>query len=159
MSEMKIAVFPGSFDPITKGHEDVIQRAAPLFDQIIVAVGDNINKSYMFSRQQRLEWINSTFESSKNVSAVIYSGLTIDFCKSVNAHYLIRGLRNPADFEFEKAVAQANRQMYSGLETVFFLTSATFSYISSSIIRDVIRNNGEYDHFVPNSVRLPEKLK
>jgi len=154
---MKIAVFPGSSDPITKGHEDVILRAAPLFDEIIVAVGDNINKSYMFSKEQRLEWIKSTFGNTKNVSAVIYSGLTVDFCKSVNAHYLIRGLRNPADFEFEKAVAQANRQMYSGIETVFFLTSATFSYISSSIVRDVIRNHGIYTHFVPQSVRIPER--
>ena len=99
---MKIAVFPGSFDPITKGHEDVILRAAPLFDEIIVAVGDNINKSYMFSKEQRLEWIKSTFGNTKNVSAVIYSGLTVDFCKSVNAHYLIRGLRNPCRFRIRK---------------------------------------------------------
>jgi pantetheine-phosphate adenylyltransferase len=153
MSE-RIAIFPGSFDPITKGHEDVVRRAAPLFTRLIVAVGDNMNKNYMFSQEQRLEWIRQTFQAFSNVEVMTYGGLTIDFCREQGAEYLIRGLRNPADFEFEKAVAQANRQMEPSLETVFFLTSSTLSYISSSIVRDVIRNKGDYRHFVPDSVRI-----
>lgn len=154
MSTERIAVFPGSFDPITLGHEDVVRRAAPLFDRFIVAVGDNMSKKYMFNRDQRVEWIAETFKNIPRVEAVGYTGLTVDFCRSQNASYLIRGLRNPADFEFEKAVAQANRQLHPGIETVFFLTRATLSYISSSIVRDVINNQGDYTHFVPTAVRL-----
>lgn len=154
MSQSRIAVFPGSFDPITKGHEDVVRRAAPLFDQLIVAVGENQSKKYMFERKQRLEWIKKTFADLPQVEAQGYSGLTVDFCREVGASYMIRGLRNPADFEFEKAVAQANREMHKDMETVFFLTSSTLSYISSSIVRDVINNHGDYTHFVPQSVRL-----
>lgn len=154
MPPKKIAVFPGSFDPITNGHEDVVRRAAPLFDKFFVAVGDNLSKKYMFEREQRVEWIAETFSDLPQVIATSYSGLTVDFCKTIDASYLIRGLRNPADFEFEKAVAQANREMHPGIETVFFLTRATLSYISSSIVRDVITNNGDYTHFVPTAVRL-----
>lgn len=154
MSSSRIALFPGSFDPITKGHEDVVLRAAPLFDKLIVAVGDNANKKYMFSPEQRLEWIRSTFSHLPQVECVAYSGLTVEFCREVGAQYMIRGLRNPADFEFEKAVAQANRQLHQGIETVFFLTGSQLAYISSSIVRDVIRNNGDHSHFVPSSVKL-----
>ncbi len=152
MSENRIAIFPGSFDPITKGHEDVILRAAPLFDRLIVAVGDNMNKSYMFSAEKRLQCIQETFSGLKNVEAALYRGLTVDFCRREGARYLVRGLRNPADFEFEKAIAQANRQMMPEIETVFFLTRATLSYVSSSIVRDVLRNGGDFHHFVPEAV-------
>lgn len=150
----RTAVFPGSFDPITKGHYDVICRAAELFDHIIVAVGVNSNKSYMFSLEQRMNWIRSTFEKHKNISVDSYEGLTVHYCRRVNARFILRGLRNPADFEFEKAVAQTNRKLMPSIDTVFLLTSSGYSSISSSIVRDVIRNGGDYTLLVPDSVRI-----
>ena len=150
----RIAVFPGSFDPITKGHFDVICRAAELFDQIIVAVGINSNKAYMFSLEQRMEWIRKTFEARNNIQVDSYNGLTVNYCKKVNARFILRGLRNPADFEFEKAVAQTNRKLMPDIDTVFLLTSSGHSFISSSIVRDVIRNGGDYTLLVPDSVRI-----
>lgn len=151
---MKIAVFPGSFDPITLGHADIITRAIPLFDKIIVAVGENINKKYMFSQEQRITWISNTFKDYDSVAVDAYSGLTVDYCMRVKANFILRGLRNPADFEFEKAVAQTNRKLMPQLETIFLLTASGLSSISSSIVRDVIRNNGDYTQFVPDAVRV-----
>ena len=151
---MKIAVFPGSFDPITLGHADIITRAIPLFDKIIVAVGENINKKYMFSQEQRITWINNTVKDYDSVAVDAYSGLTVDYCMRVKANFILRGLRNPADFEFEKAVAQTNRKLMPQLETIFLLTASGLSSISSSIVRDVIRNNGDYTQFVPDAVRV-----
>ncbi len=151
---MKVAVFPGSFDPITNGHLDIIQRAMPLFDKILIAVGQNATKSTMFSLEQRMKFIADTFAGESKIKVVSYSGLTVDFAKKSGAEFMLRGIRNPADFEFEKSIAQANRQMQPDLETVFFLTSARYAYISSSIVRDVIKNNGDYSLFVPNSVRV-----
>lgn len=153
---MRIALFPGSFDPITKGHENIITRAVPLFDKIIVAVGINESKKYMFGLEQRMTWIRKTFAHEPKIGVASYSGLTVEFAIEQNARFLLRGLRNPADFEFEKAIAQANRQMRSELETVFLLTSARYSYISSSITRDVIRHGGDYTLFVPESVRIAQ---
>ena len=150
----RIALFPGSFDPITNGHYDIISRALPLFDKIIVAVGQNATKNYMFSLEQRMAWIMATFAGEPKIEVATYSGLTVDFAKKVGANFLLRGVRNPADFEFEKAVAQANRQMVPELDTVFLLTSARYAYISSSIVRDVARNGGDYSLFVPEQVRL-----
>ena len=150
---MKKAVFPGSFDPITLGHYDLIKRSIPLFDEIIVAIGINAEKKYMFSLEERKRFIEAAFAGDPSVSVVTYEGLTIDFCKQVQAKFILRGLRNPADFEFEKAIAHTNRKL-SGIETVFLLTAANTSYISSSIVRDVIRNGGEYQLLVPNSVRV-----
>ena len=150
----RIALFPGSFDPITNGHYDIISRALPLFDKIIVAVGQNATKNYMFSLEQRMAWIMATFAGEPKIEVATYSGLTVDFAKKVGANFLLRGVRNPADFEFEKAVAQANRQMVPELHTVFLLTSARYAYISSSIVRDVARNGGDYSLFVPEQVRL-----
>ncbi|GCD79918.1 pantetheine-phosphate adenylyltransferase [Schleiferia thermophila] len=150
----RIAVFPGSFDPITKGHYDVICRAAELFDRIIVAVGVNSSKTYMFSLEQRMEWIRKTFQNRPNIAVDSYEGLTVNYCKRVNARFILRGLRNPADFEFEKAVAQTNRKLMPEIDTVFLLTSAGHSSISSSIVRDVIRNGGDYTLLVPEAVRL-----
>ena len=151
---MKIAVFPGSFDPITLGHYDVIARGLPLFDKIIVAVGENASKKYMFPLEQRIAWIKETFKDEPKIEADTYSGLTVKYCKEKGANFILRGLRNPADFEFEKAVAQTNRKLEPSLETVFLLTSSGLSSISSSIVRDVLRHDGDYSQFVPKAVRV-----
>ena len=150
----RIALFPGSFDPITKGHSNIVERALPLFDKIVIAVGENANKKYMFSLEQRMDWIKETFKSESNIDVVSYVGMTVDFAQKVKAKFILRGLRNPADFEFEKAIAQANREMESDIETVFLLTSSEYAYISSSIVRDVMKNNGKYSSFVPDTVRI-----
>lgn len=149
----RIALFPGSFDPITLGHVDIIERALPLFDQIIIAVGTNSAKKYMFTLEQRLTWIKEAFKDEPKIQVVTYTGLTVDFAQSSGADFLLRGLRNPADFEFEKAIAQANRQLVPTLETVFLLTSARYAYISSSIVREVYLHGGNFAEFVPPSVR------
>jgi pantetheine-phosphate adenylyltransferase len=148
---MKRAIFPGSFDPITLGHVDIIDRALPLFDEIIIAIGVNSDKSYMFSLNERIQFIKDTFANQPKIIVETYTGLTIDFCKKLHVEFILRGLRNPADFEFEKAIAQTNR-MLSNVETVFLLTSASTSFISSSIVRDIIRNGGNPVGFVPESV-------
>jgi pantetheine-phosphate adenylyltransferase len=150
---MRKAIFPGSFDPITLGHEDIIKRGIPLFDEIVIAIGVNAEKKYMFSLEYRKRFIEETFKNEPKVSIVVYEGLTIDLCKRINANFILRGLRNPADFEFEKAIAHTNRRM-SKIETVFLLTAAKTSFISSSIVRDVIRNNGQYELLVPEAVKV-----
>lgn len=150
---MKRAIFPGSFDPITLGHYDIIQRGVTLFDELIIAIGINADKKYMFSLEKRKEFIEKTFENHPTIKVRTYEGLTVNFCKEVNAGFILRGLRNPADFEFEKAIAHTNRKL-SEIETVFLLTSSGKSYISSSIVRDVIRNNGDYTGLVPDNVRV-----
>ena len=148
---MRRALFPGSFDPITNGHYDIILRGIKLFDEVIVAIGINSEKNYMFSIEERQSFIEKAFENEPKVKVVTYKGLTIDFCKAIDAQFILRGLRNPADFEFEKAIAHTNRKL-SKIETVFLLTAAKTSFISSSIVRDVIRNNGDYTVLVPKSV-------
>ena len=150
---MRKAVFPGSFDPITLGHYDIIKRSIPLFDEIVVAIGVNADKKYMFTLEERKRFIEESFADMPSVSVVTYEGLTIDLCKKLNAEFIVRGLRNPADFEFEKAIAHTNRKL-SKIETVFLLTASNTSYISSSIVRDVIRNGGDYKLLVPDSVRV-----
>jgi pantetheine-phosphate adenylyltransferase len=151
---MKIAVFPGSFDPITLGHHDIITRALPLFDKLIVAVGRNANKNYLFSLEERLQWIADTYAHESKIEVDHYEGLTVRYCEEKNANFILRGLRNPSDFEFEKAVAQTNRKLKDDLETVFLLTASGLSSISSSIVRDVIKNGGDYTKFVPAVVRV-----
>ncbi|MBT8252740.1 MAG: pantetheine-phosphate adenylyltransferase [Flavobacteriaceae bacterium] len=149
---MKRAIFPGSFDPITLGHVDIIKRGLTLFDELIVAIGINSAKKYMFSIEERQGFIENTFKEETGIKVMVYEGLTVDFCREVNADFILRGLRNPADFEFEKAIAHTNRDL-APVETVFLLTSAGTSYISSSIVREVIQNNGDYTKLVPPSVR------
>lgn len=150
---MRRAIFPGSFDPITLGHFDIIKRGVKLFDEVVVAIGINADKKYMFSLEERLKFIEDAFKDEPKVKVVTYKGLTVDFCKEIDAEFILRGLRNPADFEFEKAIAHTNRKM-SKIETVFLLTAAKTSFISSSIVRDVIRNNGNYSILVPDSVTI-----
>jgi len=149
---MKRAIFPGSFDPITLGHYDIIKRGISLFDELIIAIGVNTDKKYMFSLEERIKFVSEAFKDESNISVVSYQGLTVDFAKEVDAEFILRGLRNPADFEFEKAIAHTNRRL-SDIETVFLLTSSGKSYISSSIVRDVIKNGGDYSLLVPDSVK------
>lgn len=150
---MKKAIFPGSFDPLTSGHYDIIARGVKLFDEVIVAIGINSAKKYMFSLEERKKFIEDAFADEPKIKVVSYEGLTVDFCKEIGVDFILRGLRNPADFEFEKAIAHTNRDL-APIETVFLLTSAQTSYISSSIVREVIRNNGDYTKLVPKSVRV-----
>ena len=150
---MKRAIFPGSFDPITLGHYDIIKRGVQLFDEVIVAIGINAEKKYMFSIEERMKFISEAFKEEPKVKVVSYKGLTVDFCNKNNVKFILRGLRNPADFEFEKAIAHTNRDL-APIETVFLLTAANTSYISSSIVRDVIRNHGDYTKLVPKSVHV-----
>ena len=150
---MKRAVFPGSFDPITLGHMDIIKRSIPLFDEIFIGVGNNSEKKYMFSMGKRMAFVEEAFSEIETISVKKYHGLTIEFCKNIDANFIIRGIRNPADFEFEKAIALTNRKL-SGLETVFLLAAAETSYISSSIVREIILNKGDYNQLVPSSVKI-----
>jgi pantetheine-phosphate adenylyltransferase len=151
---MRRAIFPGSFDPLTLGHYDIIHRGITLFDELIIAIGVNSDKKYMFSLEDRKQFIKDAFIDEPKIKVLTYEGLTVDFCKKVNANFILRGLRNPADFEFEKAIAHTNRKL-SEIETVFLLTSSGKSYISSSIVRDVIKNGGDVSGLVPESVRVP----
>lgn len=150
---MKRALFPGSFDPITNGHEDIIARSMNLFDEIVIGVGINSEKKYMFSPEKRVKFVKNLFRKNNKIIVSQYEGLTIDFCKSINANYILRGLRNPSDFQFEKAIAHTNKKL-SGIETVFLLTSAKTSFISSGIVREIIMNKGDYRSLVPRSVRV-----
>ena len=149
----RIAVFPGSFDPFTIGHEALVKRTLPLFDQIIIAVGMNANKKYMFTKEQRTEWIKNVFAHEKKVRVTSFTGLTVDFCKKNKADFIIRGVRTSNDFEFEKAIAQMNRSI-SPIETIFIMPLPEHSAINSTIIRDIIRNNGDASQFVPKGVEL-----
>jgi len=148
---MRRAIFPGSFDPLTLGHHDIITRGITLFDELIIAIGINADKKYMFSLEERTRFITEAFKNEPKIKILTYEGLTVDFCQKVNANFILRGLRNPGDFEFEKSIAHTNRKL-SEIETVFLLTSSGKSYISSSIVRDVIRNGGDYTGLVPSSV-------
>jgi pantetheine-phosphate adenylyltransferase len=148
---MKAAVFPGSFDPITLGHKDIIDRALPLFDQLIIAIGINVDKKYMFDIETRKAMIEAVYMNEPKIKVVDYTGLTVDFCHQHNLEFILRGLRNPADFEFEKAIAQTNRKL-GGVETVFLLTGPETSFISSSIVRDIFHNGGDVSSLVPEAI-------
>lgn len=153
--QKRIAVFPGSFDPITLGHVSVINRALPLFEEIIIAIGINADKKHMFSVEQRKLWIESCFAGNEKVKVDTYEGLTVNYCKENNANFILRGLRTAADFEFERGIGQINRRLNKNVETVFFLTEAHLTPITSSIVRDVIRNSGDISGLVPDVVVIP----
>ncbi len=147
---MRIAIFPGSFDPITKGHLDIIERSLPLFDRVIVAVGYNSTKaSGFFEVSERVQQIKTATQQLNQVTVETYEGLTIDFCKKIGASTIIRGLRNTLDFEFEKSIAQMNKKMNPAIETVFLFTDPELAAINSSIVRDIIRNGGNPNQFLP----------
>ena len=150
---MRKAIFPGSFDPFTLGHLDILKRSLLLFDEITVGVGKNINKKTMFTENQRISFIKDCFKNEPKIKVESYEGLTIDFCKKIGANFIVRGIRNNGDFEFEKAIARTNRKL-SKIETVFLLTSAKTSFISSTIVRELIINKGEYQLLVPSSVKI-----
>lgn len=152
----RIAVFPGSFDPITRGHEDIVNRALPLFDHIIVGIGVNAGKKSMFSIDQRKEWIRHTFAHTEKVSVEHYEGLTVRFCEQRDAQFILRGIRDADDFHFEKPIAQMNRELTADLETVFLITSPAYAPYSSSIVRDILRNGGDVSRFIPERIRIDE---
>lgn len=150
----KTAVFPGSFDPITKGHESVIIRAIPLFDEIILAIGENSEKKSYFTLAQRIKWIENVFQKYPSVKIAVYSGLTVDFCRKQKAKYILRGLRTSADFEFERSIGQMNKCIYHDIETIYILTAPEYTHLNSSIVRDIHRHGGSVKQFVPEKVDL-----
>ena len=150
---MKRAMFPGSFDPITLGHCEIIEKACEIFDELIVSVGNNSDKDYKFSLDQRLKFISDEFKNNSKVYVEKYEGLTVDFCKTKNIKHIVRGLRNPADFEFEKKIALFNNSL-ENVETIFFLTSPNNAFISSSMVREIMDNGGDFKKFVPDSVLI-----
>lgn len=152
---MNIAVFPGSFDPITIGHEALVKRAIPLFDKIVVAIGVNDKKSYLFSLEQRLAWLEKVFENEPKVIISHYKGLTAHFCNEIGAEYLIRGLRNSSDFDYEKTISQLNFIIGKKLETMFLISEPAYSHISSTIVREIIKGKGDATPFLPKNLELP----
>lgn len=154
----KIAVFPGSFDPFTVGHEALVKRALPLFDKVIIAVGENAEKKNLFSIEMRLSMISKVFEGESRVEITRFSGLTVDFCRSHNARYIIRGLRTAADFEYERAMGHMNWKMAPEIDTIFLLTSTDHTPVNSTIVREIIRYGGDASMFVPSSIDINDYL-
>lgn len=155
--ENRIALFPGSFDPFTIGHESIVRRALPIFTKIVIAIGHNTNKSDFFPLEQRMQWIRDVFEGEKKIEVVSYSTLTIEFCIEAGAGFILRGLRTSSDFEYERAIGQMNRVMDSGIETVFLLTEAKHTFITSTIVRDVIKYGGDASAFLPEKIKIDSK--
>ena len=151
---IKKAVFPGSFAPFTKGHESLVLRALPLFDEIVIAVGTNREKNEYFSLEKRCKWIEQVFANESKVRVQRYEGLTIDFCEKVKAKYILRGLRNSSDFKYEKGIAQMNRSMKNHIDTIFIITEPEVSHISSTLVRDVVKNGGDVSQFIPDGVNI-----
>jgi len=156
----KIAIFPGSFDPITKGHESIVLKALNIFNKIIIAVGYNSEKRYMFTLQQRIQLVKNVFNNNtKTIEVIAFNTLTIDVCKKYDAKFIIRGLRNASDFDFERNIAHSNKLLDNTIETIFFLTDIQYSNITSSIVREIISNNGNVDKFVPQAANIAEVIK
>ncbi len=151
---MKKAVFPGSFDPITTGHVDLVRRALPLFDEIIIAIGVNSQKQTLFPVEERKRWIEKVFEDEPRISVDVFEGLTVHFCKKVDAHFLLRGLRNASDFDYEKTISQLNHIVGEDIETVFLISKPEFSHISSTIVREIIKGRGNAKPFLPEGVQF-----
>lgn len=153
---MKKAVFPGSFDPITKGHENIVRRASSLFDHVTIAIGSNSTKKSMFSLEQRRAWLNNVFSDLPNVDVDDYDGLTIDYCNQVGASFLLRGVRNGGDFEYERTIAQMTKYMAPQLETVILFTDPEYAAINSTIVREILRNHGDVSQFIPDRIPVSE---
>ncbi|MDG2086470.1 MAG: pantetheine-phosphate adenylyltransferase [Flavobacteriales bacterium] len=150
----KIAVFPGSFSPFSIGHQSVVEKALPLFDKIIISIGVNSKKNQYFSIQERMQWIESVYANNNKIEIKKYEGLTIDFCKKEGANFILRGLRDSHDFKFEKNIAQMNKDLNSSIETIFIITTPEVSHISSSLIRDIIKNGGDVSQFIPKEINI-----
>lgn len=154
---MKICLFPGTFDPVTLGHKDIIDRALPLFDKVVIGIGSNMNKQPMFSEEQRLRWLKDMYKNNPKVDAVVYEGLTIECCKMVGAEYILRGIRYVNDFEYEKAIADMNRSLAHNIETIFLTCLPQYTSVASTLVRDVLKNGGDVSSFLPDVVN--ESLK
>ena len=150
----KIAIFPGSFSPFTIGHKSIVDRALPLFDKIIISIGINSEKPQYFSIEERMQWIKDVYNNNPKIDVKQYKGLTVDFCKKENANYILRGLRDSHDFKFEKNIAHMNKELNPNIETIFIITPPEISHISSSIIRDIIKNGGDVSKFIPKEINL-----
>ena len=150
----KIAIFPGSFSPFSVGHQSIVERALPLFDKIIIAIGINSEKNQYFSIEERLKWITAVYSKNQKIEVKRYEGLTVDFCKKEKANYILRGLRDSHDFKLEKNIAQMNKELNTNIETIFIITPPELSHISSSLIREIIKNGGDVKKFVPKEIDL-----
>lgn len=146
------AIFPGSFDPITKGHVDILKRALPLFDQIVVAIGENSAKKYFFPLAQRINFLKELFADEPKIEVNAYNGLTTDFCKTENANYILRGIRSSADFGYERTIAQFNSQLNNEVESIFLISSPEYAYLSSSVVREILKHKGDVSPFVPEII-------
>lgn len=153
----RICLFPGTFDPVTLGHIDIIERALPLFDKIVVGIGRNASKTTMFTEEQRLAWINEIFKDEPKVEGMVYQGLTVNFCKEIGAHFILRGIRYVSDFEYEKVIADMNRSLAKEIETIFLTCLPQYTSVASTLVRDVIRNGGDAGSFVPEVVSISIK--
>lgn len=155
--QQKIAVFPGSFDPFTLGHESVVNRALKIFDKVIIGIGFNTTKTAYFPIEKRIEWIKKVFDDmTDRVEVKSFKGLTVDFCRAEKAGYILRGLRTASDFEYERTIAQTNKAMYEGIETVFLLTLPQHTYINSSVIREIIKQGGDASRFLPKNYKISD---
>ncbi|MEI2750008.1 MAG: pantetheine-phosphate adenylyltransferase [Ferruginibacter sp.] len=148
----RICLFPGTFDPVTLGHTDIIDRALPLFDKLYIGIGRNVNKQPMFSENQRLQWLNEIYSSNNKVEALVYDGLTVDCCRRVGAGFILRGIRYVNDFEYEKAIADMNRSIAENIETIFLTCLPQYTSIASTLVRDVLKNGGDVSKFLPDRV-------
>jgi pantetheine-phosphate adenylyltransferase len=149
---MRICLFPGTFDPVTLGHTDIINRALPLFDKIYIGIGINSSKNPMFSAEQRMEWFKEIYKDEPRVESVVYDGLTVHYCEKIGARFILRGIRYVSDFEYEKTIADANRTMDSNIETIFLTGEPKYTSVASTIVRDILRNGGNASPFLPQAV-------